>query len=213
MLAPFPGFRQLAVFSAVGLAASFLTVILWLPLLDRAAPLPGNTRILAAAKFLCGPSGKTLVIAIGGLVLSADVTRWESRVWRACASTMICAISKRYPVTSVMRKRKIRHLTGMEGGTEFLLVQARDGESALQTEEALIDRLTAARQQGALRGFQAVAQFIPSIKRQRADAELVRDRLMRPFPRKLLPAHRLNRRPPARRLALKPFPYACRDRR
>src|ERR1700722_4316243 len=34
MLAPFPGLRQLAVFSAVGLGGSFLTIILWLPLID-----------------------------------------------------------------------------------------------------------------------------------------------------------------------------------
>lgn len=38
MLAPFPGLRRLAVFSATGLAASFLTLVLWLPLLDRSAP-------------------------------------------------------------------------------------------------------------------------------------------------------------------------------
>ena len=180
MLAPFPGFRQLAVFSAVGLAASFLTVILWLPLLDRAAPLPGNTRILAAANFLwsfwqdarychwrLGFVGLCILVGFAGfacLRIDDDLRHQQA-------------------LSGDLRdeEAKIRHLTGMEGGTEFLLVQARDGESALQTEEALIDRLTAARQQGALRGFQAVAQFIPSIKRQRADAELVRDRLMRPF--------------------------------
>jgi len=36
-LAPFPALRQMAVFSAVGLAAAFLTVVCWFPLLDRKA--------------------------------------------------------------------------------------------------------------------------------------------------------------------------------
>jgi predicted exporter len=69
----------------------------------------------------------------------------------------------------------------MVGGTEFLLVQGADTESVLQTEEALFPRLTAARKDGALLDFQSIAQFIPSIRRQREDAILVRDRLMRPF--------------------------------
>src|SRR5690606_29286910 len=33
-LAPFPGLRQMALFSVVGLAAAFLTVIFWFPWLD-----------------------------------------------------------------------------------------------------------------------------------------------------------------------------------
>jgi predicted exporter len=52
MLAPLPGLRQLAVFSAVGLAASFVTVVLWLPLLDSAPPLRDGARILVAANLL-----------------------------------------------------------------------------------------------------------------------------------------------------------------
>jgi predicted exporter len=51
----------------------------------------------------------------------------------------------------------------------------------LQAEEALSDRLNAAKQDGALRDFEALAQFVPSIKRQREDAQLVQNRLMKPF--------------------------------
>jgi predicted exporter len=180
MLAPFPGFRQLAVFSAVGLAASFLTVILWLPVLDSSTPLPGNKRILTAANLLWA------------FWQDARYRRWRLGFVLLCILMGLAGFARlridddlrhQQALSGDLRdeESQIRHLTGMEGGTEFLLVQARDSESALQTEEALIDRLTAARQQGALLGFQAVAQFIPSIKRQRADTELVRDRLMRPF--------------------------------
>lgn len=39
MLAPFPGIRQMAVFAAVGLSASCLTVIFWHPWLCRGLPV------------------------------------------------------------------------------------------------------------------------------------------------------------------------------
>jgi predicted exporter len=38
-------------------------------------------------------------------------------------------------------KSEVHRLIGMGGGTEFVLVQAADSESALQTEEVLIQRL------------------------------------------------------------------------
>ncbi|MBF6568209.1 MAG: MMPL family transporter [Candidatus Binataceae bacterium] len=180
MLAPFPGLRQLAVFSAVGLSASFLTVVLWLPLLDSAAPLGNRERLLNAANLLWA------------FWRDDRYRRWRLGFIVLCALTGLAGLS-RLRIDDDLRHQqalsvdlrgeelKIRRLTGMTGGTDFMLVQAPDLESALQREEALIERLAAAQADGALRGFQALAQFIPSIRRQREDADLVRDRLMRPF--------------------------------
>ncbi len=39
-LAPFPGLHQIAIFSAVGLLAAWITVVLWLPFLDRKMTSP-----------------------------------------------------------------------------------------------------------------------------------------------------------------------------
>jgi predicted exporter len=180
MMAPLPGFRQLAVFSAVGLAASFLTVVLWLPLLDSTAPLPGSMRILTAANVLWAfwsddryRGWRLGFIAICGLMGLAGFARLR----------IDDDLRHQQALSSDLRgeELKIRRLTGIEGGTEFLLVQGKNSESVLESEEALDGPLKGAKEDGALRGFRAVAQFIPSIKRQRADAELVRDRLMRPF--------------------------------
>jgi predicted exporter len=180
MLAPFPGFRQLAVFSGVGLSASFLTVVLWLPLLDSAVPLRDNARILTAANLLWAFWNHT------------RYRRWRLGFIAFCA-VLACAGLFRLTVDDDLRHQQalagdlrrqeleVRRLTGTAGGSEFLLVQAVDRESALQSEEALIERLTVAKRDGVLRDFQALAQFIPSIKRQREDSKLVRDRLMRPF--------------------------------
>ena len=48
LLAPFTGLHQIAVFSASGMLASFATVVLWLPFLDRRREAAHGDRFLAA---------------------------------------------------------------------------------------------------------------------------------------------------------------------
>jgi len=180
LLAPFPGLHQLAVFSAVGLLGSFLTVVLWLPLLDGREPLPHGARILAIANLLWE------------FWKAARYRRWR---WVLIAVLAILTIigtprlrldddvRHQQALASGLRNQEalIRRLTGISGGTEFLLVRATDSDGALQTEEALQSRLNAAKQDGAIRSFQSIAQFIPSIARQREDRRLVHDKLMAPY--------------------------------
>jgi predicted exporter len=180
MLAPFPGLHQLAVFSAVGLLGSFVTIILWLPFLDTAEPLRHGARMLAMSNLLW--------------------VFWEDeryRLWRlgVIATIAIAATvgATRLAVDDDVRHQQalsaklrgqeaqIRRLTGISGETEFLLVHAPSREAALQTEEALQPRLILARREGALRGFQSFAQFVPSIARQRENRALENDKLMRPY--------------------------------
>ncbi|MGH8324225.1 MAG: hypothetical protein ACRETD_10580, partial [Steroidobacteraceae bacterium] len=180
MLAPFPGLHQLAVFAAIGLSGSFITVLLWLPALDSPEPLLHGARVLTMAD-----------------QLSRFWQEARYRRWRFCLIALIAIgavvgatrlrvdddVRHQQALASNLRDQEaqIRRLSGISGGTEFLLVRAADGERALQTEEALQTRLAVARRQGALRGFQALAQFIPSVARQRENRALVRDRLMRPY--------------------------------
>jgi len=180
MLAPFPGLFQLAVFSAVGLLGSFITIVLWLPIFDRNEPVSHDSRILAAANALwvfwedprCsrwrwGAVGLLIILALAGtpwLRVDDDIRHQQS-------------LSKHLRD----QESEIRALTGISGSTQFLVVRGADRDGALQAEEALQTRLASAQQDGALRGFQSIAQFIPSIARQRDNRALVQDRLMGPY--------------------------------
>ncbi|WP_333650059.1 MMPL family transporter [Candidatus Binatus sp.] len=180
LLAPFTGLHQLAVFSAVGLLGSFLTIVLWLPFLDRRKPLLHGARILATANLLWE------------FWAAARYSRWRwGLIALVAILTIVGATRLRFDddvrhqqaLAGSLRNQEsqIRRLTGISGGTEFLLVRAPDRDGALQTEEALQSRLTSAEQDGAIRGFQSIAQFIPSIARQREDRGLVHDKLMLPY--------------------------------
>lgn len=180
MLAPFPGLFQLAVFSSVGLLASFITIVVWLPYLDSYEPLDRGDRILAMANVLW--------------------RFWENRIYRRLRWSVIglIAIMAIVGATRLRADDDIRHqqalaadlreqeseiraLTGISGGAQFLLVRASDRDHALQIEETLQARLASAQQEGALRGFQSLAQFIPSIARQRENRDLVQKRLVQPY--------------------------------
>ncbi len=180
MLAPFPGLLQLAVFSSVGLLGSFITIVLWLPFIDSFEPLVHGERTLAMANLLW--------------VFWEDARYWRMR-WSAIALIAILTLvgATRLRIDDDVRHQQalagnlreqesqVRRLTGISGGTEFLLVRGTNRDGALQTEEALRARLTSARQDGAIRGFQSIAQFVPSVARQRDNRVLVNDKLMRPY--------------------------------
>jgi len=180
MLAPFPGLHQLAVFSAVGLLGSFITVVLWLPLLDSPEPLTHGAPILPMANLLWVfwkgarySRWRWGTIALIGILATVGATRLriddDVRHQQALASNLR------------EQESEIRRLTGISEGTEFLLVHASDGDRALQREEALQSRLTSATRDGAIRGFESLAQFVPSVARQRENRALVHDRLILPY--------------------------------
>ena len=180
LFAPFPGLRQVALFSAVGLAASFATVLLWLPALDRAAPLPNGRGLLNAANWLWlfweQPRYRWPRIAVIALCLALT----GIGAMRFTVDDDVHRLQALSP-TLTRQEAEVRRLTGIAGGSEFLLVRAADDEHALQAEEALVDRLDQAKQDGAVGGFQALAQIIPSVARQIADRALVHDRLLTPY--------------------------------
>jgi predicted exporter len=179
LLAPFPGLRQMAVFSVFGLTASFLTVALWYPLLDRGGPVDHGSRP---------------VDAVGRHWHFWQAPRWRAARWgvvAACALLGVAGVLVLHVDDDVRhlqslspalkaQEDRIQHLTGGNGATQFLLVQNSDEQALLESEEILFPLLDRATQDGLLAGFQAPAQFVPSIARQRENRALVRERLLQP---------------------------------
>lgn len=180
LLAPFPGLRQVAVFSAVGLAASFITLLIWLPMLDSSRPLSHGRRLLVAAgwlwRFWERPGYRRPRVLLVAMVLVLALVG----MFRLTVEDDVRRLQALSPELRA-QESALRRITGLAGGTEFILVRAADADGALQTEEALLDRLEQAKAEGAIAGFQAIAQVVPSVARQRENRALVHDRLIAPF--------------------------------
>lgn len=179
-LAPFPGLHQIAALSAIGLLASWATVVFWLPALDHSRRPRHGDRVLAW---------------IGRLLELWQKPQPAWLRWGALALLLIIAgagLLQAYPDDDVRRmqslsgpllaeQEQVQRLAGAAGSAQFFLVEAPDDEAALQTEEALIDRLQPLLAQGALAGFQAPAQYVPSVARQRENRALVHRELDGPI--------------------------------
>lgn len=174
-LSPFPGLKQVALFSAVGLLGSFLTVVLWFPLLDRAPPARLNRHVAAAAGGLwrfwddarLDRARIALLLVLAGLGATGlarletddDVRRQQG------LSPSLAA-----------EQAEIQRLAGFGQLTQFFLVEGDGEQQVLEREEALSARLS-----GSASGWQAVSRFVPSARRQAETADLVERSLTRPY--------------------------------
>ena len=180
-LAPFPGLKQIAVLSAIGLFSAFLTVVAWFPLIDRPRPAPPR-----AEQWLAFADGfyeiweadrwRLARRAMAGLVL-AGVAIGVFRLNFDDDVRKLQALSR--PLSA--QQQQIFSLTGSSIAAQYLLIDAPDDETALQREERLAPILDHLKAEHVLGNVQMPAAFVPSASRQAADEVLVRERLMAPL--------------------------------
>jgi len=174
-LPPFPGLRQIAVFSAVGLVAAFVTVLWWFPLLDGAGRMaPTRFADWLGSRRALWPSLKGRGLAVLLLVSTALVALGASRLRVDDDIRQLQSA----PPTLVAQQREFARLMQAPGLAQFFVVQGRDEQQLLEREEALTAQL-----RGMKIGAQAVSDWLPSQRRQHEDAELASRRAaeMRPL--------------------------------
>jgi predicted exporter len=169
-LTPFPGLRQIAVFSAVGLLAAFVTVLWWFPFLDGGAM--GTTRFAAwigsrrALWPVLGRNRFTLVfvvLAFALLTLGALKVRVNDDI----------RLLQNAPPELVDQQIRIGKLLQLPSPGQFYLVQGSSQEEVLAREEALKAQLDTLQSNGGLSGYQAISDWVPSMRQQAADAAMV----------------------------------------
>jgi predicted exporter len=180
LLAPFPGLRQVATISLIGLASSFLTVMLWYPLLDRRHGSTGGERFVKLAAHHWALWEAPGLIAARAAIVSVCAVAALTGLFFLRADDDVRHLQSLSPDLK-RQEAEVERLTGSSAGTQFLLVRGASQEALLQAEEKLLDRLAQARRKGALDGYTAMAQFVPSIMRQEDNRALVRDRLDIPY--------------------------------
>lgn len=168
-IAPFPGLRQMAVFSAAGLGAAFLTVVLWFPFLDRVSPRPSRFSQAVAGSLARWPRWPRGIAGLAtALALAAGVVSgWLQLQVRDDLRSLQAS-----PPGLMASERETARLLSLPSPAQYFLVEGEDPQSLLRAEEDLVEALHAVRGQGALTGWRAVSDFLPSKARQQADARL-----------------------------------------
>jgi len=183
LIAPIPGLRQIALFSAVGLATACAVVILLFPRaletlsvafrrlhLERAAPpraVPRWVVRLADLRIdrLLPRAGWWAVITIISGFAAFGLARLEPR-------DDVRAL-QRPPASLVAAEQKVRGLLGVGFDTRFVLVTAPTPDEVLQRLEALDPVLRALSAAGKIKGHLSVSPSLVSLERQRQDRALL----------------------------------------
>ena len=175
-LAPLPGLRQVAWFSAVGLIAAFVTVILWFPRLDRAParPMPAALAWPSLALWRLWDEPRLLWwrrIGLGLLLLATGLGASQLEVDDD--------IRHQQALDPILKaeQAELVGLTGLGLGGQGFVIVAGDTETALRQEEALGARLAGL----ALGGWRGPARFVPSAARQAETQALVKTGLLEPY--------------------------------
>ena len=168
-LAPFPGLRQMALFSVVGLAAAFLTVIFLFPWLDG-----GQVRMTGFSRWLGGTLARwpRLSSRRGGVALAVVMLVVALPGWMRVQGNDDLRGLQSSPPALIAQQREVGRLLGMPSPAQFFLVQGRDAEQVLQREEQLVARLRQAEAKGMVGGHRALSDWLPSQRQQEQDAAL-----------------------------------------
>jgi len=176
---PLPGLQQIALFSMMGLAGSWLFLVVTYPLLVR-QPLPQPFAIIdrcAAAVWLFwarmrGVPTRIFALSIATLILCG--------VTSVKLSSDVRTLYKPSAQLLASEQRLQRALQGVAPNQYFLL-RAKTAEQLLQTEERFrrehLDALVAA---GALSDYIATSSLVPSLLQQHANYALLQQQLYRP---------------------------------
>jgi predicted exporter len=167
--APFPGLRQMAVFSAAGLVGAFVTVVCWLPLLDgknvhKTAFASATARSLLRWPQVRGDARWTAAGLLFAVACAAGL-------WQLRADDDLRQLQSS-PAELMESQRTVARLLALPSPAQFFMVVGRDAQQVLEREEALKSKLAPLVAQGRLRGWQAVSDWVPPAAQQRADAAL-----------------------------------------
>lgn len=178
--APFPGLRQMALFSATGLLAAMLTVVCWFPLIDRGTVPRTQFSIWIGASLARWPRlGEGVLLPSGARKISilllattlAVLALWGT--WQLKPQDDVRQLQNA-SAALLAQQREIGQLLRMPSPAQFYLVQGATEDEVLQREEALKARLEPLKRQGAFAGVSAISDWVPSRIAQDRNAALTR---------------------------------------
>ena len=168
-VAPFPGLRQMAVFSAVGLVAAFLTVAAWFPWLEQRTVRPSRFAQAISDSLARWPhwQGQAPAWAVAGvltlLLVPGLIKLRPNDDIRQLQGARADLLAEQIAVSKLLQ---------LPSPAQFFIVQGPDEQTVLQREEALKAVLDAEVARQHLSGYRAVSDWVPSAARQQADAQL-----------------------------------------
>lgn len=169
MLAPFPSIRQMALFAAVGLSASCLTVIFWHPWLCRGLPVRPVPAMVLMLRWLAAwrrnkklSVGLPMALALFSLAGLATL-RVDDDISQLQA----------LPQHILAQEKAITALTGQSVDQKWFVVYGKSAQQTLARLERFTPALEQAKKEGWLSGYRTIP--LNSLARQQQDLALLKN--------------------------------------
>ena len=169
---PFPGLKQMAVFSATGLVAAYLTVVLLFPHIKVRNSV--NSRLL----ILC-----TYFLYLSRSIIAKRI--WYSLLLMPAVAASFFLFSpsqienirqfQNQNLSLSEQQRTIQELLKTPEANQFFLVKADSEESLLQKVEATESQLNQLLLKDVIGGYQSISDWLPSQKMQQENYRLYQD--------------------------------------
>lgn len=174
---PFPGLRQMALFSALGLIFAWMTVVCWFPLMISGGTLKSGA----------------LVRTYGNALKHWPLLRMNKATFALVAIFIVLAaigfsrlganddirLLQNPPKHLIDDQIKLSMLLDAPTPVQFFLVRGATSEIVLQREEALKKRLDTLIAQHKINGYQAMSNWVPSAQTQGARRALLEEKLLK----------------------------------
>lgn len=166
---PFPAFRQIAVFSIVGLVAAWITSVLLLPRLPPLNAQPAIRRLvwIGQVRQWFQQHQKVrygfilTILVIGGVSLFALQANDDIRNLQSMDSKL------------KQEDQYIRSLFGQQQSSDYFVIRANSTAELEQQESKLVQQLQHLQAQGQIESFQALGQWIPPFAQQQQNVKLL----------------------------------------
>jgi predicted exporter len=175
-LTPFPGLRQMAVFSALGLVFAWCTVVCWFPVFVGGQTLKSGAlvRVYGAAlqrwPLLRWHRGTLAAALVFALVAGFGVSR--------LGANDDIRLLQNSPKHLIADQLKLSKLLDAPTPVQYFLVRGDSSETVLQREEALKARLDQLVATHRISGYQAMSNWVPSARAQTTRRALIADKLL-----------------------------------
>ncbi len=176
LLTPFPGLRQMALFSVLGLLFAWLTVVFWFPHLVRASTLKNSQFIDGYGRSLAG--WPRFAWDRRSLMIAAACAGIASFGWsRLTVQDDIRSLQKP-PQGLIDDQLKLNKLLDAPTPAQFFLLRGASVEALLQREETLKQRLDALVAQRHISGYHALSNWVPSARLQQSRRQAIEQTLL-----------------------------------
>ncbi|MBN2804960.1 MAG: hypothetical protein JXR91_17825 [Deltaproteobacteria bacterium] len=157
--APFPGMRQMAIFSSTGLVGAYATVILFFKYLKLNPAFEYKPFLWKVALAVSQKSSMLLKITV--LIL---VTGTAGMFWLKANDDIRLLSSKQSDL--LHEENQVKKMIGAVDRSRFVLVNGQNYDELETNEEHIVNILEALKTKGALKSFLAISMVIPSKKIQ-----------------------------------------------